>query len=155
MSHMNNKRVNLEFSSQIVFSISLILYLRKMMHVMLSCFSRVWFCATPWTAAHQAPLSTGLSRQESGVDCHFLQQRIFPSDPGIEPRSLSLQADSLPSETYTVLYVNYISAKLEENNSGITIIRNLAAEYFLNINDYFNLLIFGVICYAPIVTRTI
>ena len=43
----------------------------------------------------------------------------------------------------------------EENNSGITIIRNIAAEYFLNINDYFNLLIFGVICYAPIVTRTI
>ena len=66
-----------------------------------------------------------------------------------------LQEDSLPSETYTVSYVNYISAKLEENNSGITIIRNLAAEYFLNINDYFNLLIFGVICYAPIVTRTI
>ena len=31
---------------------------------MLSCFSRVWLCATPWTAAHQAPLSMGLSRQE-------------------------------------------------------------------------------------------
>ena len=31
---------------------------------MLSCFSPVWLCATPWTAAHQAPLSTGFSRQE-------------------------------------------------------------------------------------------
>ena len=31
--------------------------------------SRVWLCATPWTAAHQAPLSMGFSRQEywSGV----------------------------------------------------------------------------------------
>ena len=31
---------------------------------MLSRFSHVWLCATPWTAAHQAPLSTGFSRQE-------------------------------------------------------------------------------------------
>ena len=31
---------------------------------MLSCFSRVQLCATPWTVAHQAPLSIGLSRQE-------------------------------------------------------------------------------------------
>ena len=31
--------------------------------------SHVWFCATPWTAAHQAPPSMGFSRQEywSGV----------------------------------------------------------------------------------------
>ena len=31
---------------------------------MLSHFSCVWLCATPWTAAHQAPQSTGFSRQE-------------------------------------------------------------------------------------------
>ena len=31
---------------------------------MLSHFSRVLFCVTPWTAAHQAPMSTGFSRQE-------------------------------------------------------------------------------------------
>ena len=31
---------------------------------MLSCFSRVRLCATLWTAAHQAPLSPGFSRQE-------------------------------------------------------------------------------------------
>ena len=30
----------------------------------LSCFSRVWLCATPETAAHQAPPSLGFSRQE-------------------------------------------------------------------------------------------
>ena len=27
-------------------------------------FSRVRLCATPWTVAHQAPLSMGISRQE-------------------------------------------------------------------------------------------
>ena len=32
---------------------------------MLSHFSHVRCCATPWTAAHKAPLSTGVSRQES------------------------------------------------------------------------------------------
>jgi len=53
--------------------------------------------ATVWTAAHQAPLSMGFSRQEycSGLPCPP------PGDlpnPGIEPRSPSLQADSLPSQ---------------------------------------------------------
>ena len=37
--------------------------------LLLSCFSRVQLCATPQTAAHQAPPSMGFSRQEhwSGV----------------------------------------------------------------------------------------
>jgi len=32
--------------------------------LLLSHFSRVWLCATPQTAAHQAPQSLGFSRQE-------------------------------------------------------------------------------------------
>ena len=32
--------------------------------LLLSCFSRVRLCATPETAAHQAPLSLGFSRQQ-------------------------------------------------------------------------------------------
>ena len=32
--------------------------------LLLSCFSRVRLCVTPWTAAHQAPPSLGFSRQE-------------------------------------------------------------------------------------------
>ena len=39
---------------------------------LLSC---VQLFATPWTVAHQAPLSVGFSRQEWG--CHFLLQGIF------------------------------------------------------------------------------
>ena len=42
--------------------------------LLLSRFSRVQLCATPETAAHQAPPSLGFSRQETGVGCHFLLQ---------------------------------------------------------------------------------
>ena len=37
---------------------------RGLLLLLLSSFSCVWLCATPQTAAHQAPLSTGFSRQE-------------------------------------------------------------------------------------------
>ena len=39
-------------------------YNRLLLLLLLSHFSRVQLCATPWTAAHQAPLSLGFSRQE-------------------------------------------------------------------------------------------
>ena len=39
--------------------------------LLLSLFSHVQLCATPQTAAHQAPPSLGSSRQEH---CHFLLQ---------------------------------------------------------------------------------
>ena len=41
----------------------------RLLLLLLSRFSRVWLCATPQTAAHQAPPSLGFSRQEhwSGV----------------------------------------------------------------------------------------
>ena len=42
---------------------------------MLSRFRRVQLCVTPWTAAHQALLSTGFCRQEHWSGCHFLLPR--------------------------------------------------------------------------------
>ena len=36
---------------------------RALLLLLLSCFSRVQLCATPYMAAHQAPLSLGFSRQ--------------------------------------------------------------------------------------------
>ena len=53
--------------------------------------------ATPWTVACQAPLPRGFSRQE------YWNGFLFPSpgdipNPGIEPMSHALQADSLPTE---------------------------------------------------------
>ena len=59
--------------------------------------NHVWLFAIPQTVAHQVPLSMGFSRQE------YWSGLLFPSpgdlpDPGIEPRSSTLWADSSPSE---------------------------------------------------------
>ena len=58
---------------------------------MLSRFSSVQLCATPWTTACQAPLSIGFSRQEywSGLPCP--PPGDLP-DPEIEPMSLTSPA---------------------------------------------------------------
>ena len=53
--------------------------------------------ATPWTVAHQSPLSTEFSRQEYWSRFPFPSPEDLP-DPGIEPRCTALQADSSPSE---------------------------------------------------------
>ena len=48
---------------------------------MLSRFSHVWLCATPWTVAHQAPLSMGFSRQEyQWVAMPFSKGSSWPRD---------------------------------------------------------------------------
>ena len=65
--------------------------------VKVKLLSRVQLFETPWTVAHQAPPSMGFSRQE------YWSGLLFPSpgdlpDPGIEPRSPTLQADTLTSE---------------------------------------------------------
>ena len=43
---------------------SIVILLLLLLLLLLSCFSCVRFCATPQTAAHQAPPSLGFSRQE-------------------------------------------------------------------------------------------
>ena len=48
----------------------------------------------PWTAAHQVPPSMGFSRQEYWSGLSFPSPGILP-DPGIEPGSLALEADTL------------------------------------------------------------
>ena len=53
--------------------------------------------ATPWTVAHQAPLSMGFSRQEYWSGLPFPSPGDLPN-PGIEPRSPALQADDLLTE---------------------------------------------------------
>ena len=88
---------------------------------MLSC---VQLFATPRTVARKAPLSMGFSKQEywSGLP------RPPPGDlpnPGTEPRSLTLQADSLPSGSPTVN--NYIPTekKKKKKDPGTTLSREL------------------------------
>ena len=64
---------------------------------LLSHFSHVWLFETPWTIARQAFLSIAFSRHEywSGSPCP--PPGGLPN-PGIEPGSPALQADSVPPE---------------------------------------------------------
>jgi len=65
---------------------------------LLSHFSRVRFCATQWTVAHQAPLFMGFSRQEYWSRLPCPSPGDLPN-PGIEPASLTslaLAGGSLP-----------------------------------------------------------
>ena len=60
--------------------------------------SHVRLFEAPWTVVHQASLSTGI------LQARILEWVVIPPpgdlpNRGIEPRSLALQTDSLPSET--------------------------------------------------------
>ena len=59
--------------------------------------SRVRLFVIPWTAAHQAPPSMELSRQEYWSGLPFPSPGDLPN-LGIKPRSPALQADALPFE---------------------------------------------------------
>ena len=50
---------------------------------------------TPWTVAHQAPLSMGFPRQEYWSALQFPSPEDLPN-PRVEPGSPELQVDSLP-----------------------------------------------------------
>ena len=56
-------------------------------------------CPTIWDPMDSSPLGSTVHgdspRKNTGVGCHALLQGNLPR-PGIEPRSLTLQADSLP-----------------------------------------------------------
>ena len=65
--------------------------------------SQVQLFATPWTVAHQAPLSMGFSRQEywTGLPCplpgDLSNQEIEPSSPALQMDSLLLSHQESPN----------------------------------------------------------
>ena len=63
---------------------------------MCESLSRVRLFVTPWTVAHQAPLSMGFSRQEYWSGLPWPPPGDLP-DPGNEPWS-TLQVDALSPE---------------------------------------------------------
>ena len=83
------------FSSSLPFAIRVVssAYSRLLIFLLLllSRFSRVRLCATPWTAAYQASLSMGLSRQEHWSGLPFPSPDISPSnfDPAYASSSLA------------------------------------------------------------------
>ena len=64
---------------------------------LLSRCSRVRLVVTPWTVAHQAPLSMGFSRQEywSGLPCPPPGDLPAPGIEPVPPASPAVQANSL------------------------------------------------------------
>ena len=72
-----------------------------LMQVKVKSLSRVWLFATPWIAAYQASPSVGFSRQGYWSGLPLPSPGDLPN-PRIEPRSPTLQADVLPSETRKV-----------------------------------------------------
>ena len=80
--------------------------------VKVKLLSRVQLFATLWTVAHSAPLPMGFSRQGYWSGLPFPSPGNL-SNPGIEPRSPTLQADALTSEPPRYMYIqkkgNYIN----------------------------------------------
>ena len=79
--------------------------------------SRVRLFATPWSIAHQAPLSMGFSRQEYWSGLPFPSPGNLPNS-GIEPRSPALQADALTSEPPVYSKTNYEMVTSGEREGG-------------------------------------
>ena len=71
--------------------------------------SRVRLFATPWTIAYQASPSMGFSRREYWSGLPFPSPGDLP-DPGIEPGSPTLEADTLTSEPPGKICKKLISA---------------------------------------------
>ena len=64
--------------------------------VQVNSLSRVWLFLISWTVSYQDPLSMEFSRQEYWSGLPFLSPGDLPN-LGFEPRSPTLQADTLPS----------------------------------------------------------
>ena len=64
--------------------LNMFIYIKSLVCYVLSC---VRFFGTPWTVAHQAPLSIEFSKQEYWSSLPFPIPGDLP-DPGIKPKSL-------------------------------------------------------------------
>ena len=76
---------------------------------MLVSRSAVMDPVTPWTVAHQAPLSMEFPRQEYWSGLPFPSPGDHP-DPGMKHGSPALEADSLPSEPSGKFFLFFFQA---------------------------------------------
>ena len=104
----------------------MVVWIRKEVCV-LSQLNRVWLFATPWTVAHQAPLSIGFPRQEywSGLPCPL------PGDlPNLGNESKSLVSPAFKSgffttsATWEALQKEVVRSKKRGWIHGVRICRN-------------------------------
>ena len=73
---------------------------------------------TPWTVAHQAPLSMGFSRQEYCSGLPFPSPGDLPT-LGPNPRLLHWQAGSLPSEPPFLALGREAKKRLQQSGSPV------------------------------------
>ena len=97
-------------------TIALISYASKV-KVKVKSLSRVRLFVIPWTVAHQAPPSTGFSRQEYWSGLPFPYPGDLP-EPGIEPGSPALRADALTAEPPGKLKI--LQARLQQRQGDQT-----------------------------------
>ena len=76
-----------------MFPVSITVYFYGIFDVNCWLLIHVQLFVTPWTVAHQAPLSTEFSRQEYWSGLPLLSPGAIPN-PGIKPGSPGLQVDS-------------------------------------------------------------
>ena len=111
--------------------------------VKVKSLSSVWFFATTWTVAYQAPPCMGFSRQECWSGLPFPSPGDLPN-PGIEPRFPALQADTLSSahmkvnlilkiveDSCLVLFISSISSTLLANSHSFLLF-TLPTSWFVN-----------------------
>ena len=80
--------------------------------LLFSCYVMYNSFATPWTVAHQAPLSMGFVRQEYWSGLPILSPGDLPN-PGIEPTSPALAGGFFTTEPPGKLTQKYTSSFLE------------------------------------------
>ena len=86
----------------------------RLLLLLLSRFSRVRPCATPWTAAHQASPSPGFSRQEHWSGLHFLLQCMK-----VKSESEVAQSCRTPATPWTAAYQAPPSMGSSRQSTGV------------------------------------
>ena len=111
---------------------------------------------TPWTAAHQAPLSMKFSRQGYWSGLPFPSPGDLPN-LGIEPGSAAFQADSLPTELQG--YLGWFQFRATTNNAAVSILVHVCCSTLACITVWFQViyiydlvisLLFGLPGFVPV-----
>ena len=90
----------------------------KKLHMRACALSRVWLFATPWTVAHQAPLSMGFSRQEHWNGWPFPPPEDLP-DLGIELVSAALAGKCFTAKQWKMRRLDGVTDSMDVSLSGL------------------------------------
>ena len=111
--------------------------------------SRVWLFATPWTVAHQVPLSMGFSRQK------YWNRLLFPPpgnlpDPGIKPTSPVSPAISLPLHSMWSLFIKSLQFFFDTESRIYPFLLFTSPLYYLNCSSNTYILMARQKVYQPL-----